>query len=174
MVLAVKCRRTRRAGGVAQGVAVGAAGLPLNVQCVHAALGQQCAAVGGVGVGHQGQLPALGFRADRHDQRLVRQAAHQRQRGGKIDLGQGVQAQLHHLGSGVCVGGRGQRAQGTQAAGKQRHNDTRCGGVESQTAKGQHKNHPLGAVFSILAQFGRSVKQPRYFACTTPVNRVKC
>ncbi len=78
----------RRAGGVAQGVAVGAAGLPLNVQCVHAALGQQCAAVGGVGVGHQAS-PALGFRADRHDQRLVRQAANQRQRGGKIDLGQG-------------------------------------------------------------------------------------
>ena len=136
---------TGGAGSTAQGIAVGAAGAPLNVQHIHAAAGQQGAAAGCVGIGRQGQLTALGPGADRDDKRLIGKAAHQRQRGGMVGGGQRVKAQLHQLGGGVGLRGGGQRTQGIKAAGEQRHDDARRSGGEGKTAKGQHKDHPLGA-----------------------------
>ena len=145
VMLAEKCGGTGGAGSAAQGIAVGAAGAPLNVQHIHAAAGQQGAAAGCVGIGRQGQLTALGPGADCDDKRLIGKAAHQHQRGGVVGGGQRVKAQFHQLGGGVGLGGGSQRTQGVKAAGEQRHDDARRSGGEGKTAKGQHKDHPLGA-----------------------------
>ena len=138
VMLAEQRRRPRLLCCVPQGPHGGGVAPPLNVQGIHAPLGQQRQTGVPVGGIIQGGFAPFPRRADGHHQRLLHRGTHQGQGGQPIPLAQRVQPQFRQVRFGGGLGRLGLGRQVGKAAGKQRYNDAGRLGVQVQ-----HKGTPL-------------------------------